>query len=38
MLRRLLIRVIVADRSAQATEALRLSATPAGAQAGDRNS
>src|SRR5258705_7977067 len=31
-LRRLLIRVIVADRSAQATEALRLSATPAGAR------
>jgi DNA-binding MarR family transcriptional regulator len=31
-LRRLLIRVIVADRGAQATEALRLSATPAGAQ------
>ena len=33
-LRRLLMRVIVADRSAQATEALRLSATPADAKGG----
>src|SRR5262249_58225404 len=33
-LRWLLIRVIVADRSAQATEALRFSPTPAGAPGG----
>ena len=33
-LRRLLIRVIVADRGAQATEALRLSAPPVGAHGG----